>query len=801
MRSLLRRWTAFFLAVMLTAGFADSYSEQAYAAEMTTSEEAAEAVEITENADSAIEVAELIKENDSVDYDTIDTNDRFALKRLVVTADELQETYGAADIIYYEAYDEYILTFETAEATAYAYDEICEDYGTYHCFADEIIMAEDILMDIPDIEPAECQSWGASYMGLDYLKAAYDSYDIENQVSVAIIDSGILPQYGIFAGRIDMENSYHFYLEDDGIISGDDNITDNMGHGTHVAGIIADMTPDNVSLMVLRCFDNGKTSNLAILTSLQHAIEVRADVVNMSLGWYSASGKFDTENEQSFFYKLDKVIEEALDRDIVVCCAAGNWNTHRDHKDVSDIYPANKKEVITVTEIDSNGKIENSYSCYGDTVDYTAPGTKINSTDIDGYRVRSGTSMAAPHITAAAAYIKMIEPETNIQEVKDRLNQYAVDLGEPGWDQYYGNGYVELTTYFHDMGIKRKDAVATDTDAEPKRDKVLPVLGFQNNVVNKSYDSADFVNALSDNSDGEIIYTTSNKNVATVDKKGVVHIMGAGSCMITAELLETDRFLGTKESFTLNVSKADLTKKKITLSQTVYTYAGKPCKPNVIVSGVSSNHYKVAYSGYNKIGTAAVTVTGIGNYTGTVSFSYRIKPAKASLQSAVNTRKGIKLTWDRVKGAAGYKIYRKTSSSDYKCIATVKGGSIRTYVDAKARGGTRYTYIVKAYNGSVIGTAKNKRSLTRLKTPVVKAADRPSGIKVSWNKIKGATGYRVYRKSGGGKYKLIANVKSSKTAYIDRKAITKTLNKYIIIPYRGKTKAAKSSATRAVRRR
>ncbi|MGN0394993.1 MAG: S8 family serine peptidase [Coprococcus sp.] len=808
-RNVIKRWLALLLTVVVITGYFDIYCDEVNAAEATEAEavhnsqsieacENPEVAEITEDADSAMEVMELLSENASVDYSVDEIDSPFALKCLVLTADNLQDTYGASDIIHYEAYDEYILSFETIRDTEYAYYEICDDYGEYSCFPDQIIETDDMLMDVSDVEPAECNSWGTEYMGLDYLKSAYNYYDINQQVKVAVIDSGIIPDREIFAGRIDMENSYNFYSQDD-------NIIDNMGHGTHVAGIIADATPKNVQLVILRCWDNGSSTNLAIMTSLQHAIDMKVDIVNMSLGWYSASGNFNIENENSFFFKFNRVIDEAVNRNIVICCAAGNNASGNKNPDVKCSYPANNSSVITVTALTKNSdnivEFAKEYSSYGDTVDYAAPGTAILSEALNGKEKKNGTSMASPHVAAAAAYIKMIEPGADTTIVEKRLSRYAVDLGEPGWDKYYGNGYINLRTYFKDCGLRKRGELATKTDANPVTDKVLPVLSFKNGTVNKNYGNADFTNELTDNSDGTVSYTTSNRTVATVDDNGIVHIVGAGTCIITAELLETDRFLGTSASYTLDVSKIDLTRKTVKLSQTVYTYDGKACKPDVIINGVTADNYKVSYSGYNKVGTALATITGTGNYTGTVVLSYRINPADAQITSASNTSKGIKLVWNRVKGAAGYRVYRKTSSSSYKCIAKLTGATARTYIDKTAKSGTKYTYMVRAYNGNVIGSEKNNKSLTRLDTTVVTAVNRPAGIRVAWSKVNGAAGYKVYRKTGGGSYILIAKVKSSKTAYIDRKAVVGTLNKYIIIPYKGATNAAKSSATRAVRRR
>lgn len=71
------------------------------------------------------------------------------------------------------------------------------------------------------------------------------------------------------------------------------------------------------------------------------------------------------------------------------------------------------------------------------------------------------------------------------------------------------------------------------------------------------------------------------------------------------------------------------------------------------------------------------------------------------ISSATSTKAGVKLEWNKITGASGYKIYRKTGNGDWgEAIATVKGNSTVTYVDKTAKKGVTYTYTVRAYNGS-----------------------------------------------------------------------------------------------------
>ena len=72
------------------------------------------------------------------------------------------------------------------------------------------------------------------------------------------------------------------------------------------------------------------------------------------------------------------------------------------------------------------------------------------------------------------------------------------------------------------------------------------------------------------------------------------------------------------------------------------------------------------------------------------------------LSSATSTKAGVKLEWDKITGASGYKVYRKTGNSGWgEAIATVKGNSTVTYLDKTAKKGVTYTYTVRAYNGNI----------------------------------------------------------------------------------------------------
>lgn len=145
--------------------------------------------------------------------------------------------------------------------------------------------------------------------------------------------------------------------------------------------------------------------------------------------------------------------------------------------------------------------------------------------------------------------------------------------------------------------------------------------------------------------------------------------------------------------------------------------------------------------------------------------------------SVAATVTGIKISWSKVSGAAGYKVYRKVKGGSW---VTVKNASASTtsYTDTSAPSGKYLYYTVKAVNGSS-ASAYDSRGINYLKTPEVSLKNTSSGVKVSWGKVNGATKYYVYRKAGSAKsWSKIATTSGS--SYTDKNVKSGTTYKYCI---------------------
>ncbi len=128
---------------------------------------------------------------------------------------------------------------------------------------------------------------------------------------------------------------------------------------------------------------------------------------------------------------------------------------------------------------------------------------------------------------------------------------------------------------------------------------------------------------------------------------------------------------------------------------------------------------------------------------------------KAPSAHTGNTSSGIKVTWEKIDGAEKYRVYRKASDGSKSTVGTVTGTE---FTDSSAAGGADYTYTVRAFCGGFWSAESKKLSVRRLTTPKVSAENAAAGAEVSWNSVKGAGSYNVYRRFPGGKWSLLDTV-------------------------------------------
>lgn len=135
------------------------------------------------------------------------------------------------------------------------------------------------------------------------------------------------------------------------------------------------------------------------------------------------------------------------------------------------------------------------------------------------------------------------------------------------------------------------------------------------------------------------------------------------------------------------------------------------------------------------------------------------------LTGAVAEGEGIRVTWNAVAGADGYRVFRKVPGGSWAKAADVTGTS---YKDTKATENVTYSYTVRAMAGGVIvsgydkigvSAAWSKNTAGFVATPkLVSAKAETNGIRFKWQKVSGATGYRIFRKTGNGNWVFLVDV-------------------------------------------
>ena len=216
---------------------------------------------------------------------------------------------------------------------------------------------------------------------------------------------------------------------------------------------------------------------------------------------------------------------------------------------------------------------------------------------------------------------------------------------------------------------------------------------------------------------------------------------------------------------------------KAKLASTAYSYNGTAKTPSVTVTdnGITlkkNTDYTVSYKNNNAIGTATVTITGKGNYTGVKTLTFKINPAKVTSlkQSTSYSTANIKMSWTKVAGAAGYEVYRGDSKNgSYKLLKTVTTNSC---TNSGLKAGSKYYYKVRAYktvNGKkVYGAYSDAKSmLTKPASPSkISLSAGSRQVKISWEKSGGANGYEVYMSTAkDGTYTKIKTANSSTVSY------------------------------------
>ncbi len=305
---------------------------------------------------------------------------------------------------------------------------------------------------------AHADMWGARTLNVG---RAWDRTRGEGVV-VAVIDTGVDVQHEDLAANVwshpgeipdnGLDDDGNGYIDDVhgwNFVAANGTPYDAVGHGTHVAGIIAAVGDNGrgivgvaprAKVMALKALnDDGWALDSDLVAAFIYAADMGADIVNASFGGYNDSRA------------LAEAVRYAAAKGVLIVAAAGNETTDTGHAS-----PAGLPEVLTVGALTPE-RLRAGFSNYGERIDVYAPGEHVLSLlaagswfstlpepILDGkYMVMGGTSMAAPHVAGVAALVLSQHPNYTAEQIRALLRSTARDVGAAGWDILFGYGVVD----------------------------------------------------------------------------------------------------------------------------------------------------------------------------------------------------------------------------------------------------------------------------------------------------------------------------------------------------------------------
>ncbi|MCV0394704.1 MAG: S8 family serine peptidase [Rhizobiaceae bacterium] len=249
-------------------------------------------------------------------------------------------------------------------------------------------------------------------------------------VRIGMIDTGINPDHEVFSGTaLEVKR-----------IGDEEDPQSGRQHGTAVAALLvgasSSRTPGllgEAGLFAVDAFfragrDSDRAEAFHLIVAIDHLLSQQVSVINMSL-----AGEANDV--------LRRAIGQAVaDHNTVLVAAVGNEGPR-----AKPVYPAAYPGVLAVTAVDRRQRVYRR-AVQGEHVDIAAPGVEIwTAASIRGARPKTGTSFAAPYVTAAVALMKATDPEIRLDDIKRKLFAAAADIGEPGRDNVFGWGLMNAS--------------------------------------------------------------------------------------------------------------------------------------------------------------------------------------------------------------------------------------------------------------------------------------------------------------------------------------------------------------------
>ena len=400
------------------------------------------------------EISEMCSEYDTDNTEASDDGDKTVYTRLIVKTDNPIDEYGAVDSVYGFGYA--FLQYaddESAEfaKTQYEISGYTADYDSVITTSSTSIGSGGNWSDEWAYEETDAVS------ALDYYKSK-----IKPNINIAILDSGINYNHELFKNRVVRTHT-------DFSTDASDDEMDKYGHGTNVAGAIAKSTPSNVRLSCYKIHNqNGEGTSATALAAFEYIKQLsnKPDIINCSFATRSGLGT---------------VVDELVDMGITVVAGAGNEG--------KEVYqqPAIFDSAITVAATNRYGSAWSS-SNYGSCVDIAAPGDYVYTADMSSntaYEFASGTSLATPLVSAAAAYVLMENRRYTPEQVKQELIATATPFKKSSC--YYGRYGAGIVNFSNIIKGTRCNNVTANIESGAYRGNISVELKCANSLVDIYY--------------------------------------------------------------------------------------------------------------------------------------------------------------------------------------------------------------------------------------------------------------------------------------------------------------------------
>ncbi|MDO9517093.1 MAG: S8 family serine peptidase [Methanosarcinaceae archaeon] len=469
-------------------------------------------------------------------------------------------------------------------------------------------------------------------------------------VVVAVIDTGVayedrieeirnragkLRQVITYAQAPDLANT-HFVSGYD-FVNDDKYPNDDAGHGTHVAGTIAQSTNNelgiagvafNSSIMPIKVLDKeGYGTYDDIVSGIYYAADHGAQVISMSLGGPDPS------------ISLENALAYAYDKGVTIVCSAGNNGAG-----APPSYPAAYDAYCIAVGATRYDETVSSYSTTGDYVDIAAPGGDLNvdqngdsygdgvlqqtHNGIDytnfGYYFYQGTSMAAPHVSGVAALL-ISYGVTGPDNVREAIESTAEDKGPVGLDSGYGHGIVDAYA-------------ALQWSATPNEP---PVADDQSVITNEDTSISITLNATDYDGDAltySIVSLPLNGNVAI---SGITAIYTPTANYNGADSFNFKANDGTTDS---NIATVSVTLNEVNDAPIAHNYAATTSENTTIditLSATDIDDDSLTYNIVNEPANGTVLLSGntatytpTANYTGTDNFTFKANDSTVDSNTA-----------------------------------------------------------------------------------------------------------------------------------------------------------------------